>query len=148
MHNPYILKVKVNSKRPDFRVFASYFFGDDLYNYDSDGNSVTVTSREWTELYMRSRSNPDLHFEIYPIQENPLVIGVSSQKEENVYRIAYFLAKETNGKVINENNEALPLESLKEKMGDFNLAERLLLADKSIWREATEENPYPNLNKS
>ncbi len=25
------LNVKINSERPDFRVFASYFFGDDLY---------------------------------------------------------------------------------------------------------------------
>lgn len=146
MKNKFNLKVKVNSKRPDFRVFASYFFGDDLYNYDSDGNSFTVTSKDWTELYMRSRNNADVHFEISPVNENPLVLKVASEKPENVYRIAYFLAKETNGEVINEKNETVLRDSLKEKVGDFNLEERLLLADKSIWRKATEENPYPNFN--
>ena len=45
MSQRFDIKVKINSERPDFRVFASYFFGDDLYNYDSDGNSIPVTSR-------------------------------------------------------------------------------------------------------
>ncbi|MEW7280375.1 hypothetical protein ABW636_17425 [Aquimarina sp. 2201CG1-2-11] len=145
MKNKFNLKVKVNSKRPDFRVFASYFFGDDLYNYDSDGDSLSVTSKDWTELYMRSRNNSDVHFEISPVNENPLILEVTSEKAENVYRIAYFLAKETNGEVINEKNEIIYLNSLIENMGDFNLQERLILAEKSIWRKATEENPYPNL---
>ena len=61
------LKVKVKSERPDFRVFACYFFGNDFHSYDSDGNSFPVTSRNWTELYMGSREIADLSFEIWPI---------------------------------------------------------------------------------
>ena len=67
MSQRFDIKVKINSERPDFRVFASYFFGDDLYNYDSDGNSIPITSKNWTELYMTSRQNSDLSFEIRPI---------------------------------------------------------------------------------
>ena len=95
---------------------------------------------------MRSRTNADLHFEICPIHETSLILEVTSGKEENVYRIAYFLATETKGEVLDDANKILPLERLKEKMGDFNLQERLLIAKNSIWRKATEDNPYPNLN--
>ncbi|WP_055442520.1 hypothetical protein [Lacinutrix himadriensis] len=146
MTDKFNIKVKVNSDRPDFRIFASYFFGNDLYNYDSEGNSIPVTSKNWTELYMSSRNNSDLNFDIWPINENPLILEVTSGNVENVYRAAYFLARETNGEIINEKDEIQSLENLIEKMGDFNLKERLLIADKSVWRKATEENPYPNLN--
>ena len=141
------IKVKVNSERPDFRVFASYFFGEDLHSYDSEGDSFPVTSKKWTELYMGSRQESNLNFEICAISENPLVLVVSSKEPENAYRIAYFLARETNGEILDENNGIIPLRNLIKKMGNFNLQERLLLADQSIWRRATEENPYPNLNE-
>lgn len=138
-------KVKVNSERPDFRIFATYFFGDDLYNYDSDGNSIPVTSKNWTELYMRSRQNNDLYFEIWKTNDNPLIFEVTSEKIETANIIAYFLARETKGEILDEKGSIIPMENLIEKMGGFNLIERLKLADKSIWRKATEENPYPNL---
>jgi hypothetical protein len=88
-------KVKVHTERPDFRVFATYFFGDDAYDYDSDGNSIPVTSKHWTELYMCSRADKSLSFEIWKINENPLILEVSSEKVEITNIIAYFLARET-----------------------------------------------------
>jgi hypothetical protein len=139
------IKVKVNTDRPDFRVFATYLFGDDLHNYDSDGNSIPVTSKNWTELYMCSRQNNELCFEIWKTSENPLIFEVSAEKIEIANIIAYFLARETNGEDLDKESNSIPLEYLIEKMGNFNLKERLKLADKSIWRKATEENPYPNL---
>lgn len=139
------INVKINSERPDFRVFATYFFGDDLYNYDSEGNSTPVTSKIWTELYMRSRQNKGLHFEIWKTNNNPLIFEVSSEKVENANIIAYFLAKETNGDILDKENNIVKLESLVENMGDFNLKERMTLAKNSIWRKATDEHPYPNL---
>ncbi|HKO77913.1 MAG TPA: hypothetical protein VJU52_11875 [Flavobacterium sp.] len=148
MSQRFDIKVKINSERPDFRVFASYFFGDDLYNYDSNGNSIPVTSRNWTELYMTSRQNSNLSFEIRPTDEDPLILEVSSEKAENANIIAYFLARETKGEILKDSNEIISLSSLIEKMGDFNLQERLSLADKSIWRKTTEANPYPNLNNN
>jgi len=142
----FSLKVKIHDKRPDFRVFASYFFGEDLYNYDADGDCVSPTSKDWTELYMRSRNNPDLHFKILPVSNNPLLLEVSSTSKEIVCQIAYFLAMETQGEILDKSNKIGSLDSLKEKMGDFKLQERLQIAENSIWRKATEDNPYPNLN--
>ena len=139
------INVKIIKERPDFRVFATYFFGNDFHNYDSDGNSFPVTSRNWTQLYMSSRQESNLSFEIWPLNESPLILSVFSENSENAYRIAYFLARETNGAILNENNESIQLDSLLDKLGDFDLEERLFLADKSIWRQATDENPYPNL---
>ncbi|PID70499.1 hypothetical protein CSB37_02310 [bacterium DOLZORAL124_38_8] len=139
------LIVTVNLKRPDFRVFGSYFFGDDFYNYDSEGDAFPVTSKDWTELYMCSRQNNNLFFEIIKIKDKPLLFEIESCNEENVYRVAYFLARETNGFVKKENGDDIILESMFNKMGDFNLQERLKIADSSIWRKASEENPYPNL---
>ena len=147
MKNLIDIKVKINSERPDFRVFATYFFGDDLYNYDSDGNSIPVTSKTWTELYMRSRQNKDLHFEIWKTNDNPLIFEISSEKVENANIIAYFLAKETNGEILDKKNNLVKLESLIQNMGDFNLKERMTLAQNSIWRKATEKKPYPNLTE-
>ncbi len=147
MREIYKLKVEINAKRPDFRIFGSYFFGDDLYDYDSEGDGFTVTSKDWTELYMKSRKEKDLFFDIIKINEKPLIFEVSSYKAENVYRIAYFLARETNGLVLSEQNQIIELEKLLEKMGDFNLKKRLEVADNSIWRKATDKNPYPNLNE-
>ncbi len=139
------LYVEVNAERPDFRVFVGYFFGDDLHNYDSDGNSYPVTSRLWTELYMSSREVDNLWFDIYQVKDRTL--QVKSCNEENVYRVAYFLAKETNGKVTTENDEPISLEKMVEKMGNFNLEERLKIAEKSVWRKSSFENLYPNLNE-
>ena len=97
---------------------------------------------------MTSRQNSNLSFEIRPTDEDPLILEVSSEKAENANIIAYFLARETKGEILNDSNEIISLSSLIEKMGDFNLQERLSLADKSIWRKTTEANPYPNLNNN
>ncbi len=146
MKDKYILRVKVNSDRPDFRVFGAYFFGDDYHNYDSEGNSSSVSSREWTELYMHSRQNKDLWFDIDKVDENNTsILEVTSDKIENVNIIAYFLAKETDGIVLDNTDRPISLEILKMKMGDFDLEKRLLFADQSIWRKSTEANPYPNI---
>lgn len=141
----FSLTVKVNADRPDFRVFGVYFFGSDTHNYDSDGNSNPVYSRKWTELYMRSRENKDLWFEIFPNEGEENVLIVQSDNIETVNIIAYFLARETQG-IIFDNGKIIPLEYLQKNMGDFQLTQRLLLADNCIWRKSKETNPYPNLD--
>jgi len=146
MKEKFSIKVKVNSDRPDFRVFSSYFFGEDFHNYDSEGNSFPVSSREWTELYMCSRQVQGLWFDICWVhKEDKSILEVTSDKLENVNTIAYFLAKETNGLIIDNTDSIIPFETLKNKMGDFDLESRLISADKSIWRKSSEANQYPNL---
>ncbi len=134
----YKLLVEVYAERPDFRVFADYFFGTN-HDFDSDGNSYIPTSRLWTELYMRSREVKNLWFDIYQVRDRTL--QVTSCNEENVYRIAYFLAKETNGKVTTEKDEPIDLEAMPEKMGDFDLEKQLQIAENSVCRNSSFENP-------
>ncbi|ATA89153.1 hypothetical protein CAPN001_13090 [Capnocytophaga stomatis] len=142
----FSLKVQINEQRPDFRVFKAFFFGDDFHNCDSDGDASPVYSRNWTELYMRSRENKQW-FDIQCIEKDNLIFEITSDTEENVYQIAYFLAKETNGTILNDENQIINKDNMFSKMGNFNLEERLHLAEKSIWRKSSKENPYPNLQK-
>lgn len=139
MKNNNVIKVKINSERPDFRVFAAYFFGDDLHDYDSEGNSNPLTSRNWTYLYMCSRQNEELCFQILDIHDNPLIFEVSSENIETVNIIAYYLARETNGEIVDEESNIIPIENLVKKMGNFNLTERLKSADNSVWRTSKED---------
>jgi hypothetical protein len=139
------INVKINSERPDFRIFGTYFFGNDLYDYDSDGNSIPVTSKNWTKLYMCCRENSNMWFEIEKINDAPCIFKVTSDTEQFTCRIAYFLAIETQGEILTDNYDKQNLSELTEKMGNFDLNAHLLLAKNSIWRKATENNPYPNL---
>jgi len=141
------VRVKINSERPDFRLFATYLFGDDLHSYDSDGDSYPVNSRVWTELYMTSRQNAELGFAIEKENNEPLIFVVSSDREDITNAVSYFLARETTGEILDDNNRSYPFDILKNKVGNFNLDERLKLADESIWRQSSDKNPYPNLAK-
>ena len=143
----FSLKVKINGQRPDFRVFKTFFFGDDFHNCDSDGDAFVVYSRDWTELYMRSRENGQW-FDIQCIEKDNFIFKITSDTQENVCRIAYFLAEETKGVILNNENQIINHDDVILKMGNFDLKERLYLAEKSIWRKSSEDNPYPKLQKS
>lgn len=144
---PQKINVSVNSDRPDFRVFGTFLFGDEMHNYDSEGDSIPVYSRVWTELYMNSCEN-ELCFSIDKLTDEPFVFEVSSKQESTMYAVAYFLARETYGEIRDEDGNILLFSEVVEKMGDFNLKFRLELADHSIWRQTSEENPYPELPES
>jgi len=141
----YIVQVLINGDRPDFRVFSVYLWGDD-YNFDSDGDSYNPASRTWSWLYMASRVVSG-YFEISQVPEQSLIFEVRSAYENIVNRAALFLAKETNGQIVHIDNTLLPYQFLSDKLGsDFDLQEALRRADKSIWRQSTLDNPYPNLS--
>ena len=133
------LEVKINSVRPDFRVFVDYLWGAD-HNFDSDGDSYDPASRVWTELYMSSREIENQSFMIGKIKDDPLVFEVSSENKYLLNRVVYFLKRETHG-ITQVSDETLLL-----NMGDdFNLEEALARADASIWRKSGPTNPFPNL---
>jgi hypothetical protein len=134
----YIVDVAANGPRPDFRLFIPFLWNEE-HDVDSDGNSYNPASRTWTYLYMSSREIPDQTFEINEVSNQPIQFRVISTNEHLANRVAYFLARETNGDIIG-------IETGKEKIGDFNLEQALERADKSIWRKSTLENPYPNRN--
>jgi hypothetical protein len=140
----YTLQVTINGDRPDFRIFSVFLWGDD--NFDSDGDSYNPASRTWTWLYMASREVQGQYFEIYQMSESPLIFEVKSPNINIANRVALFLAKETNGQIISPDNNLYPYNFLTDKLGDsYNLQEAFERADRSIWRESTLENPYPNI---
>lgn len=126
--------VKVDAQRPDYRLIKSFLWGDSK-NVNSDGNSCNPASQDWTELTLETRDEPFEYFDIDPVQKEPLVLRINSKCGQLAARTAYFLAKETKGKVaIEPNGEFLDYEFLTEEMGeDFDLKEALNRVKSSIY---------------
>lgn len=132
--------------RPDFRLVISFLWGD-LHNVNTDGNSDNPASRDWTELYCRNRENEAETFDIGPTAESPLTLEVASDLPELAERVAYFLAVETNAVIAFEPSGPWHEPTiLRKSMGSFDLPAAELRAHKSVWREATLDDPYPNLH--
>ena len=144
---PHKIDVLVNSDRPDFRVFATFLFGYEDPEYDSEGDSYEVYSRTWTELYVSSRET-ELCFSMDKISDDPLTFEVSSKQQSTLYAMAYFLARETYGEIVEKDGSILLFSDVVKLMGDFPLNKHLAIADHSIWRTTSAENPYPNLPES
>ncbi|MBL0018421.1 MAG: hypothetical protein IPP17_18785 [Bacteroidetes bacterium] len=132
--------------RPDFRLFSVFLWGDD-HNFDSEGDSYNPASQTWTWLYMRSREYKDASFEIAQSDLNPEWMEISSTDVFIARRVAYFLARETDSPILLPDGTSQSLESLADALGQtFDLQAALQRADKSVWRKATLEKPYPNLD--
>ncbi len=96
---------------------------------------------------MRSREYKDASFEIAQSDLNPEWMEISSTDVFIARRVAYFLARETDSPILLPDGKRQTLESLAEELGpDFDLQAALQRADKSVWRKATLEKPYPNLD--
>ncbi len=117
--------VKPTGSRPDFRLVIAFLWGDSC-NCDTDGNSVPVTSREWTELYCQNRDNYAEVFDVSPSSERPLVLEISSPHEWLAARVAYFLAIGTKGGVSDWPEGPFVLtKALESRIGDFDLVAAL-----------------------
>ena len=139
------LFVRPAGPRPDFRLVITFLWSE-MHNVDSEGNSHNPASREWTWLYLRDRADPEDVVEVHPVDLDPLVLAIDSEKAALAARVAFFLAREAHGDVASEPGAFASANSLLPHLGvDFDLAEALRRADASVWRSATEENPYPNL---
>ena len=144
---PFELSIQIKNDRPDFRTVAAFLFASDSHNFDSDGNSYPVTSRQWTELYISSRVMNDYKFSVYPAHEEPLILTIHASRKYISYAIAYFLAIETQGEIFNNTTGViLSPEYIQNKLKNFPLQKHLTFAQNSVWRKSTEDNPYPNLN--
>ena len=139
------LLIYIRQPRPDYRVVADFLFASQHHNYDSDGDSYPVSSRAWTELYLSSRVWKNYSVSICAIQHEPLILSVHSSRKSICYAIAYFLALETQGKVMTAAGQQLSFQHLEQKLKNFTLDRRLAIAKQSVWRQSSIENPYPNL---
>ena len=142
------LNIHIHAPRPDFRVVANFLFASHTHNFDSDGDSYPVSSRQWTELYLSSRVWKNYTVSIYALQNEPLILRVHASRPSISYAIAYFLALETQGQIFTPKGQQLSLQYLEQKLKNFALDRRLAIAKHSIWRESSEENPYPNLKNN
>ncbi len=135
--------IKPLTLRPDFRLVITFLWSD-LHNVDTEGNSSNPASQEWTELYVMNRENEHEVFNVDPVAEQPLTLRICSDLHELAARVAYFLATETQSQVaVSEAGPWHDPEWLNDQVGDFDLAEATRRADRSRWRRATIENPYP-----
>jgi hypothetical protein len=123
----------------------SFLWGD-LHNVDTEGNSYNPASRDWTQLYCQNRENEAETFHVTPVSESPLTLEVESDLPELAARVAYFLATETSAFVASDlSGPWQEPTSLRKSVGSFDLSDAELRAHKSVWREATWDDPYPNL---
>jgi hypothetical protein len=143
-----VVRVKPGGPRPDFRLVVSFLWSD-IHDVDSEGNSVSPASKDWTELYLANREIPSEVVDVYPLQLTPLILAVASESATLASRTAYFLARETHGEIAEREGQYGPYEALRPRLGDdFDLDAALRRADASVWRKATIENPYSNLQRS
>jgi hypothetical protein len=138
--------VQPQTSRPDFRLVIAFLWRDSQ-DVDTDGNSDNPASRDWTELYVLNREHAMEVFRVEPIADKPLTLSIGSELGELAARVAYFIATET--KSLAASREAGPWhdpEWLANQVGNFNLAEATARAARSRWRQATIDNPYPQLS--
>ena len=130
--------------RPDFRLVVEFIWGEG-HNCKTDGNARHPASREWTDLWIRSREVDASVVEVEPVSEDPLVLVVSSESPDLAARMALFLQEECGCLVQSdsENGPLVPASELASATGVFNVAKAWEASKASRWRRATEEDPYP-----
>jgi hypothetical protein len=139
--------IKPMDGRPDFRLVLTFIWGDQC-NCDTDGNSFNPASREWTELYSHNREIPTEVFDVSLYSQEPLLLQVESPHEWLAARVAYFLAVESQGLISEQPNDTFGSpESIRARMGEFDLEAAKERVRQSHFQGATVDDPYPNLRK-
>mgnify|MGYP000382978122 CR=1 FL=1 len=77
--------IQPNGPRPEYYAIAEHLWGKGI-DIDSDGNSKTPDSKEWTELTLINRSDDSQRIDIDPAQESPLVLEIRGP--EKLVRLA------------------------------------------------------------
>jgi hypothetical protein len=132
--------------RPDFRLVITFLWSD-MRNVDSDGDSHNPASQTWTWLYLKDRVSPSSPVDVSTVSTDPLLLAVESEDAALAARVAIFLARETSGEVGLDSTAFGSIDLLRPHVGqDFDLLAAFARADQSVWRAATEQHPYPNLD--
>lgn len=131
--------VTVNKTRPDFRVFIDLLFGAER-NVDTDGDAEPVWSREWRELYLKDREADVPRVEIYAPESDPSRFQVNSENPR-LCEIATLYLYLHCGELIECNGETLTQAQIKALQAKY--AFELSRAERAVWHQSTEDNPYP-----
>ena len=95
------LFVEVSGPRPPFGAVIDHLWGIGV-DVDSDGDSLTLDDRAWTELWVAKRPECSELVDVSPVSESPLVLKVASDSKELAERAATFIAEEANGRLVAE----------------------------------------------
>lgn len=95
--------VEPGGPRPPFPQVARHLWGEE--DFDSDGDSPTTESSEWTELTLINRADTTKRIDIDPISLAPLRIEIRSESENLAEKVASFLEAFTKGKRIAEPDD-------------------------------------------
>lgn len=145
MNTDFTFFLNPKKERPDFRLIISWLW-DDEHDTDTEGDSYNPASREWTELYIANRENKNEKIDIFPTTKNPLLLEISATTKELAYKLVYFLSEQTEGNIFKEKemNNIVSKNELLEFIDSDWLKNAIERVDKSIWKNTTLENPYPN----
>jgi hypothetical protein len=94
----HFLHVVAPGLRPPFFHVAEHLWGAGS-NIDSDGNSNTSDDRQWTELTVILRSDPEQRVDIDPISNDPLILAVRSSHQSLCKMAAEFIVAVSGGEV-------------------------------------------------
>ena len=75
MNEEFRAYIQPNGPRPDYYSVAEHLWGKGV-DIDSDGNSESPDSIDWTELTLINRNDDSLRIDIDPKQETPLVLEI------------------------------------------------------------------------
>ena len=132
-------RVRVVGNRPDFRVFIGLLYSD-LHNVNTDGDSFSVESRDWTNLYVKDRESDDPSVEIIEELTGPY-FEVSSDSERLETIVALYLM-EYCGDSIERNSLELPESAIGELRTKYE--KELERGRTSVWHQSSPDVPYPN----
>ena len=134
-------RVTIHQNRPDFRVLIDLMYGAGR-NVDTDGDSIPVNSRIWTELYIADRESHTPHIQINASRSDPNIFEVKSESQEletlgALYLFLYCGISISDGSHELDQSE---IQYLKERY-----AVQLQRAENSIWHLSSDQRPYPNI---
>lgn len=131
--------VNIISDRPDFRAFIDLLYGHGR-NVDTDGDADSVSSREWTWLYLKDRQSADPAVTISADKQNPATFQVQSASPRLEELTALYLFRHC-GRSLRTDEQPLhdaEVEELERRYGA-----ELQRASSSIWHQSTLNNPFP-----
>ncbi|XXF07212.1 hypothetical protein J3Q00_14290 [Pseudomonas sp. D2-3] len=139
-NEPPMFFVRIVRDRPDFRVFIDLLYGIGRH-VDTDGNAESVTSRNWTELYLCDRESDDPFVEIYEAQGQPGILVVESSNDRLMQLTALYLYLES-GSSISVRSQTLSSANIEALADQYRF--ELDRAKASVWHFSSPQSPYPN----
>lgn len=88
------MKVQVENEKPFFAEFPYYLWGE--VNYDSEGDCVVPTDRNWNYLFVQNRET----CETFEIVGQDSILEIKGDSEKLEMKVAKFLIARCNGKLL------------------------------------------------